>query len=142
MAEKTRSLLETAPASALGEGAARFDRLIESVKASQSSVPAPTTPAVIQNPLFQTSPGEEWSRQFQSQSFGPELKSLSLSDLAPVPRALLMPDDLSSLAPGRNGDFAAPRSAEIATRPPPLGAGIGKPEKARRSWLGRMFGRA
>ena len=141
MAENRKSLLDEGAANALGnalgEGAARFDRLIERVKASQSATPAPTATAVLPNPLLSESPQEEWSRQFQSQSFGPEARGISYSDLASVPRAMLVP----AVAP----DIVPSRTAEIAPRPAfqALGAEIGKkPEKPRRSWLGRMLYRA
>ena len=91
------------------------------------------------NPLLHVSPGEKWSRNFQSQSIGPKVQSLALSDLAPVPRAMLVPHGA--------GDRAA-KGTEFAPRPvvaAPMAEKLGKPEKLvkpRRSWLGRMFGRA
>jgi hypothetical protein len=134
MPENTKSLLEQGPANALGEGAARFDRLIEDVKASQSPAPVRTTTAVIANPLLSVSPGEEWSRQFQSQSFGPEVRGVSYSDLAPVPRAMVMPELAPDIVPQRSTAFA-PKSALQG-----MGSEIGKrPERPRRSWLGRML---
>ena len=141
MAEKPKSLLEggatNALANALGEGAARFDQLIESVKA-QYAPPSESVAKRDSNPLLHVSPGEEWSRNFQSQSIGPNVQSLSLSDLAPVPRAMVVPP-VSEIVPSR--------AAEIAPKPvmaAPMGARLGKPErlvKPKTSWLGRMFGR-
>lgn len=137
MAEKPKSLLESGPANALGEGAARFDQLIESVK-TQFAPPREGVAPRESNPLLHVSPGEEWSRNFQSQSIGPNVQSLSLSDLAPVPRAMILPQ-----AP----EIVPSKAAGIAPRPvaaAPMGAQLGKPEKLvkpRTSWLGRMFGR-
>jgi hypothetical protein len=142
MAEKPKSLLEggstNALGNALGEGAARFDQLIETVKA-QYAPPADGTQKFATNPLLHVSPGEAWSRNFQSQSIGPNVQSLALSDLASVPRAMVLPT-----AP----DIVPPRAADIASRPvvsAPMANQLGKPErlvKPRQSWLGRMFGRA
>lgn len=137
MAEKPKSLLEGGPADALGAGAERFAQLIESVKAQQAA-PIAEAPAVAPNPLLQESPGEAWSRRFQSQSIGPEFGRLSASDLSPVPRAMIVP-------PMSASDVVPDRRAEIAPRPTlaPMGNQIGKPpEPRRRSWLGRMFGRS
>ena len=138
MAEKPKSLLESGATNALGEGAARFDQLIESVKA-QYAPPATGTVPRESNPLLHVSPGEEWSRNFQSQSIGPNAQSLSLSDLAPVPRAMIVPT-APEIVPSRAGEIA-PRPVVAA----PMGAQLGKPEKLvkpKTSWLGRMFGRA
>ncbi len=142
MAEKPKSLLEGGPANALGnalgEGAARFDQLIENVKA-QYAPPGEATQNFATNPLLHVSPGEAWSRNFQSQSIGPNVQSLSLTDLAPVPRGMIVPT-----AP----EIVPPRAADIAAKPvvaAPMGQQLGKPErlvKPRQSWLGRMFGRA
>jgi hypothetical protein len=139
MTEKPKSLLEGGPANALGEGAARFDQLIESVKAQYAPPSADAARPVAANPLLHVSPGEAWSRNFQSQSIGPNVPGLRLSDLAPVPRAMVVPP-----AP----DIVPSRAAEIAPRPvvaAPMAERLGKPEKLvkpRQSWLGRMFGRA
>lgn len=139
MTEKPKSLLEGGPANALGEGAARFDQLIESVKAQYAPPSADAAQPVAANPLLHVSPGEAWSRNFQSQSIGPNVQGLRLSDLAPVPRAMVVPP-----AP----DIIPSRAAEIAPRPvvaAPMAERLGKPEKLvkpRQSWLGRMFGRA
>jgi hypothetical protein len=139
MTEKPKSLLEGGPANALGEGAARFDQLIESVKAQYAPPSADAVPPVAANPLLHVSPGEAWSRNFQSQSIGPNVQGLRLSDLAPVPRAMVVPP-----AP----EIVPSRASEIASRPvvaAPMAERLGKPEKLvkpRQSWLGRMFGRA
>jgi hypothetical protein len=138
MAEKPKSLLEGGPANALGEGAARFDQMIESVK-TQFAPPSAGTQKFATNPLLHVSPGEEWSRNFQSQSIGPNVQSLSLSDLASVPRSAFAPQ-ASEIVPSRTAEFA-PKPVVAA----PMGAQLGMPEKLvkpRRSWLGRMFGRA
>jgi hypothetical protein len=138
MAEKPKSLLEGGPANALGEGAARFDQLIETVKA-QYAPPGEAVQNFATNPLLHVGPGEQWSRNFQSQSIGPNVQSLSLSDLAPVPRAMIVPS-----AP----EIVLPKAAEIAPRPgmaAPMAEQFARPEKLvkpRQSWLGRMFGRA
>lgn len=136
MAEKPKSLLDGGPANALGEGAARFDQMIESMRAQQAA-PADVRPATAPNPLLHVGPREAWSRQFQSQGIGPEEKGLSLADLAPVPNAMLVP-------PVSGQAIVPDRAAEIAPRPTiaPMGAQIGRSDKfepRRRSWLGRMF---
>jgi hypothetical protein len=135
MAEKPKSLLEGGPANALGEGAARFEKLIESVKA-QHAAPVEAARAATPNPLLRESPGEAWSRSFQSQGIGPDAGGFNLADLAPVPRAMIVPPMTAS-------DIVPDRRAEIVSRPTvaPMGTKIGKPQEARRrSWLGRMFG--
>lgn len=137
MADKPKSLLEGGPANALGEGAARFEQLIESVKA-QHAAPVDAAPAVKANPLLQESPGEAWSRRFQSQSIGPDIARFDPADLAPVPRAMIVPPISAS-------DIVPDRRAEIAPRPgmAPMAMHIGKKAEApRRSWLSRMFGRS
>ncbi len=137
MAEKPKSLLEGATVNALSEGAERFAQMIESVKAQQAA-PVDVAPAKTPNPLLRESPGEAWSRNFQSQSIAPDVNGFALSDLAPLPRAMIVPPiSASDIAPGR--------SAEIAPRPAmaSMGTQMGKPPEARRrSWLGRMFGRS
>ena len=145
MAEKMKSLLEGGPLNALGEGAARFDRLIESVKLQQQPTPAQEPVAApAPNPLLHASPGEEWARRFQSQAIGPEQWGVSLGDLAPVPKAMLVP-------PMPTPDFVPERTTERAADLPPrpaapvleapLGTQLGKQEKPRRSFLGRLFHR-
>jgi hypothetical protein len=138
MTEKPKSLLEAGPANALSEGAARFEKLIESVKA-QHAAPVDAPPAAaVPNPLLPTSPGEAWSRNFQSQSIAPGATSFALSDLAPVPRAMIVP-------PITAADIVPSRSAEFAQKPAiaPMAQQIGRlVEPRRRSWLSRMFGRA
>ena len=140
MAEKPKSLLEKGAPNALSEGAARFDRLIESVKAQQmpaAEVSAPPTP----NPLLHSSPGEEWARRFQSQAIGPEQMRVSLGDLAPVPKAMLVPPmPAREIVPERRAEFAPPSVAP--GREMPLGTQLGKPEKPRRSFLARLFHRS
>lgn len=135
MAEKPRSLLESAPDDPLSAGVARFEKLIETVKVQQAQS-TPQAPAAPANPLLYTSPGEEWSRQFQSQSIGPELKGLTMSDLAPFRPAMVTPPAAPDIVPTRTADIAPPSAARA------LGAQIGRPEKPRRSWLGRMFQRS
>lgn len=147
MAEKPKSLLEGGPVNALGEGAARFDKLIEEVRAGRAA-PVEAPPAEIANPLLPESPGESWARNFQSQSIGPETRGVALSDLAPVPRAMIVPPIAAAdIAPSRTADIAPDRVAEVVPPKPaagaPMGLRVGKPEETRkRSWLGRMFGRA
>lgn len=144
MAEKPKSLLEggspnRGPADALGAGAARFDQLIESVKA-QYATPGDAAPPPASNPLLHVSPGETWSRNFQSQSIGPNAQSLARSDLASIPRGAIVPPA---------SEILSNRAAEIAPRPgivaAPMAVQLGRPEKLvekpRTSWLGRLFGR-
>ena len=137
MAEKPKSLLEGGPADALGRGAARFDQLIESVKA-QYAAPAEAAAPPASNPLLHVSPGEAWSRNFQSQAIGPNAAGIALSELASVPRAVLVPA-AADIVPGRAAEIA-PRTVGAAS----LSVQLGRPEKLaerpRRSWLGRLFG--
>jgi hypothetical protein len=138
MAEKPKSLLEGGAPNALSEGAARFDRLIESVKAQQMPA-AEVAAAPSPNPLLHTSPGEVWSRQFQSQAIGPEQQGVSLADLAPVPRtALVPPMPAIEIVPERKAEFAPPPVTPALEAP--LSTQLRKPDKPRRSLLGRLFG--
>ena len=146
MTEKPKSLLEGGPANALGanalgEGAARFDQMIETVKA-QYAPPSDGTQKFATNPLLHVSPGEAWSRHFQSQSIGPIAPGLALSDLAAVPRAAIVPP-APEIVPSRAAEIA-PRPVVVAAEP--MAVHLGKPqklvEKPRASWLGRLFGRA
>lgn len=142
MADKPKSLLEGG-GNALGEGAARFDRLIESVRvqqAPQKETPAPP-PA---NPLLSVGPQEAWTRQFQSQAIGPELSGLARSDYAAVPRDAFMPRHASDILPAKSADIAPDRTAEVVV-PPSAPGGDLRPgrqalaERPRRSWLARLF---
>jgi len=135
MTEKTKGLLESGTRNAFGEGAARFDRLIESVK-TQHAVRVQSESAPVSNPLTAVSPEEEWSKQFQSLGIGPERHAITPSEMAFVPRGAI----LAGVPPVR--DIAPSRATEIVGRPSPSGADMGKPVKAKRSWLGRVFGRA
>lgn len=140
MSEKPKGLMEGGPKSALDEGLARFDRLIESVKLNQAPPQQPA--ATNSNPLMAEGPEEAWARQFRSAAIGPELRPLAPSELAPVPRAAVVPDLGFAKA-----DFAPPAS-RIAPAPQVLAADmptgmrahIGKPVK-KTSWLGRLMGR-
>lgn len=138
MAEKPKSLIEGAPKDALSEGAARFERLIETVKAQQAA-PAERPAAAGPNPLLSVSPQEEWSRRFQSQPIGPEAGGPSPGELAVIPRSALVPPLAQDLATAPR--IVPERAAELAARPAgaALGARIGKPEKPRRSWFGRLI---
>jgi hypothetical protein len=140
MAEKPKSLLEGGPMNALDAGAARFDRLIEEVRA-QRAAPAQAPSAMpVSNPLLPISPGEAWARNFQSHSIGPEARGVSVSDLAPVPRAALIPP-AADIVPTRTMETAVPRPVETAA---PMSVQIGKAdrlERPKKSWLGRMFSR-
>jgi hypothetical protein len=135
MAEKPKTLLEGGAADALGEGAARFEKVIEGVKRQHAVTPEPTR-APAANPLLSAGPGEEWARRYQSQAIGPMPDPLSAGELAPVPRALIM----RAITP-ENPILS--RAAEIA---PKVSVGapdirFGRGEKPRKSWLGRMFSR-
>jgi hypothetical protein len=135
MAEKPKTLLEGGAGDALGEGAARFEKVIDGVKRQHAVTPEPTrTPAA--NPLLSASPGEEWARRFQSQAIGPMPSPLSAGELAPVPRAMIMP----AIAPENP---ILPRAANIAPKASVGAPNIrfGGPEKPRKSWLARVFSR-
>lgn len=142
MAEKPKSLLEGGPGDTLGQGAARFDQLIESVKAQYAAPSEAAPPQPAANPLLHVSPGEAWSRHFQSQSIGPIAPGLALSDLAAVPRAAIVPP-APEIVPSRAAEIA-PRPVVVAAEP--MAVHLGKPqklvEKPKASWLGRLFGRA
>src|SRR5271165_5693540 len=105
MVEKTNSLLDQPAPDAFAEGAARFERLIQSVKSQHANNDA--KPAALPlNPLLAVSPEEEWSKQFQNVGIGPERGRLSLTDLAPLPRAMIMPElaPFADLVPDRTID--------------------------------------
>lgn len=136
MADNPKSLLDQPARGAFAEGAARFERLIQSVKVQQADN-GPSPAALPDNPLLAVSPEEEWSRQFRSVGIGPERRGLSPSDLAPLPRAMALPE---FVAP--KPAVAAAPTAELAPKPAAIGAGMGKSEPPRRSWLGRMLQRS
>jgi len=142
MAEKPKSLLEGGPANALDAGAARFDRLIEEVRAQRAApVQAPAATAVA-NPLLPVGPGEAWARNFQSHSIGPETPGVSVADLAPVPRAVLIPPvSAADIVPSRAAEIAMPKPVEAAPMSVQIGRGD-RLERPRKSWLGRMFSRS
>ncbi|HUO91981.1 MAG TPA: hypothetical protein VMU22_03625 [Rhizomicrobium sp.] len=141
MAEKPKSLLDGGPANALDAGAARFDRLIEEVRA-QHAAPAQAPAAPQSNPLLPVSPGEAWARNFQSHSIGPETRGVALSDLAAVPRAAIVPPvSAADLVPGRSAEAVAPKAVETAPMSVQIGRGD-RLERPKTSWLGRMFGRS
>ncbi len=133
MAEKPKSLLEGGAVDALGEGAARFERVIDSVKRQHAVVPEKSH-APAGNPLLSASPGEEWARQYQTQVIGPDARRITPAELSPVARAMILP---------ASDNLAPPRVAEIA---PKVAVGrpdirFGQAEKPKKSWLGRMFSR-
>ncbi len=134
MAEKTKSLLDGPAGGALAEGAARLERLIQSVKAQQAQ--ADQRPAApVRNPLLVVSPEEEWSRHYQSLGIGHEGRGLTLSDLAPLPRAMIMPEpELGKpVIPGPAMDVVAKAPAAA------IGEGLPQAVRPRRSWLGRLL---
>lgn len=137
MAEETKSLLENSGSGAFAESAARLEHLIQTVKLQQVEA-RPKPAAAPHNPLLAVSPDEEWSRKFQSQGFGPELAGLKVSELAPVPRAAIMPDTDLLRAVGPKREIAAALGALAAT----IGSGRGKPEQPRRSWFARLLRRS
>jgi hypothetical protein len=130
MAEKVKGLLDGAAGDALSEGAARFDRLIESVKA-QPAAPAASAPQPVRNPLMAVSPEENWAKRFDTQAVGSDFGARLPVDIAPLPHAVVVP--VPQIVPSRAAEALARPSVQ------PLGAEIGKP--VRRSWLGRVFGR-
>jgi hypothetical protein len=130
MAEKMKSLLDTSATSAFDEGAARFERMIEAVK-SQQAAPVARPVAAVTNPLLSVSPKEEWSRQYQSRSIGSGPPGTPWADLAHPPRAMVLP--AADVAPVPIASVS-PQIRSVA-----LGAQIGKPEKPRRSWFGRLL---
>ena len=104
--------------------------MIETVKSQQAAPVAPPAQTAT-NPLLSISPQEEWHRKYQSQPIG--LAGAPLGDLARVPRAMILP--AVEIVPSRTTALAP------EARPSALGAQIGKPEKPKRSWLGRLLHR-
>jgi hypothetical protein len=142
MPEKPKSLLEGGPMNALDAGAARFDRLIEEVRAQRAAPTHTPSAAPTSNPLLPVSPGEAWARNFQSHSIGPETLGVSVSDLTPVPRAALIPPaPAAEVVPARAAEVIAPRPVEVAPMSVQIGRGD-RLERPKRSWLGRMFSRS
>jgi len=146
---------ETAPLSnsvrsALGDAAQRLDLVAKEVRAQQvASVQSPGTFGAQPK----SSPDEEWSKKFMTQSIGPEADLPHLSALAAAPP---LPDVSLDFTPRP----AAPPAPAVYAPPPPeaFGAplGVGPARKAppvrpsaapdlqhqeppRRSWLGRLF---
>ena len=95
---------------------------------------AGAAPAPAANPLLSAGPGGEWARRSQTQAIGPEAGPLSATELALVPRGLILPI-AENLAP--------PRAAEIAPKVSVAAPEVrfGRVEKSWKSWLGRMFSR-
>ncbi len=135
MGENTKGLLDRPVTGALSEGAARFERLIETVKAQQVA-PLAHEALPVSNPLVPASPEEEWARQYRSQAIGPELPSISISGLAAVPRAFVLPPAVHTIVPDRLAGIA-PMPVTGA-----IGESMGRPERPRRSWFSRLLRRA
>lgn len=135
MSENNKGLLGRHAAGALSEGAARFERLIEAVKAQQAP-PSAHEVRPMSNPLVPASPEEEWARQYQSQAIGPEPPAIPVSELRAVPRGLFVPSPVPSFVPSRLAEIA-PKPAAAA-----IGEMMGKPARPRRSWFGRLMRRA
>jgi hypothetical protein len=135
VAESSKGLTDGLKGDALGEGAARLERIIETVKNNHAQPARTVNQAVGANPLLAAGPGEEWSRRFQSNPIGPDPRGLSISDFAEIPRATIIPAPTADLVPQGFGGTGS------KLRTPALGAQIGKPAAPKRSWLGRLLRR-
>jgi hypothetical protein len=125
---------------ALAEAAERLDRVAAVVKdqqlaRTQSGRRKPESEAYV------SSPEEAWSKKYMIQCVGPvctirptEEGALLLPRFQPAPQAEAKPQTVA-IAPAS----APAAKAKASAKPEPIGALIGKP--ARRSFLGRMFGR-
>ncbi len=120
-------------ASALGDGAARFDSLARELKArqieqSQGLQSTAYVPSAV-------SPDEEWAKSFMTQGIGPRPELSRLGAFAPP---LQMP--------GISFDFTPPPAVSpkpgmpALDAPATIGLHVRKPEP-RRSWLGRLLRR-
>ena len=123
------------PVGSLSDGADRFDRLIKGVKDRQyTDVHNAPAPKAISN-AFVVSPEEAWSRKFMTAGIGPQ------EFAAPQ-----MPS-IALAAPLTGQTFrAAPEPVAVASiaapgelRPAAIGHTLAKPERPRRSWVGRFF---
>ena len=137
MADNSRTLLEQGAGDALGEGAARFERVIESVKRQQAVAPEALPQTIAVNPLLSASPGEEWARRFQTQAIGPDFGPINPGELPSAARAMILPAiEREAVIPSRTSEFVPKRAVE------PVEIGFGRPQKPKKSWIGRMFSRA
>ena len=136
MPGKDKRLLEKGAADALGEGALRFEKVIENVR--RGNAPArDARQAPASNPLLSASPGEEWARQFQTQVIGPETGRLSAVSFAIVPKRFVLPSGEEPVVPRQSQQFAP----KLAMDKPDLR--FGRPSKPpRRSLLSRLFSRS
>lgn len=135
MADERKGLLEKGAADGLAEGAAYFDRLIESVRLNRNP-PSPQAPAALSNPLLSASPGEAWAKEFQTQSIGPEGGRTAVVDFAPLPKWVVVPPPPDAFPAARafapKIDLAPPKDFVPEKR-------FAEPETPRRSWLRRVF---
>lgn len=140
MTEGSKPLSDAPGRDALADGAARFDQMIETVRA-QHAPAARNEPEPIPNPFLTSSPGEDWAREYQNFAIGPAAATPSLSELPVAPKSLLMPGrvELAKVSSPVPSAAAPPPAPVIDERP--IGNRIGKAER-RRSWFARMFGRA
>ncbi|HWU26445.1 MAG TPA: hypothetical protein VN154_08585 [Rhizomicrobium sp.] len=137
MSDERKSLLEKASGDSLAEGAAHFDRLVESAKLNRMSPRAEALTAAP-NPLLPASPGEAWAKQFQTQSIGPDAGRTAMVDFAPLSaKMVVIPPPPEAILPERQFapqmDLAPPSDFRPEKR-------FGTPERPkRRSWLRRLF---
>ena len=130
---------EMAPSGPLAEGAARFDRLVRTVKDGQL---ARTKTGLNQPPTeaFVLSPEEAWAKKYMPHCIGPVCYGpITAAGLPSFARAGAPPAE----SPRTHG-FVAPAAAAKALKTTSasvleaIGRVIGKPTKPR-SWLGRLF---
>ena len=135
MSDERKSLLDKGAVDGLADGAAHFDRLIESVRLNRIP-PSQHAPAAVSNPLLSASPGEAWAREFQTQSIGPEGGRTAMVDFAPVPKFVVVPPPPETLLSTREFapkiDLAPPKDFVPRKR-------LKETESPKRSWLRRVF---
>jgi hypothetical protein len=151
MSDKVKSLQEPQK-DPLSEGAARFDRLIESVRVKAVQTVGTAPPQT--NPLALSNPEEDWARRYRSLSIGPELRGIATQDLPGFPLKAVLPDvpmaeprtDTPFRAAPQAVDGIGPRPAQsvvpermVDAKPrsaPSIGAAIGKRGRRGASLLG------
>lgn len=135
MSEERKGLLENGAADGLAEGAAHFERLIESVRLNRNPPPL-QTPAALTNPLLSASPGEAWAKEFQTQSIGPDGGRTAVVDFAPLPKLVVVPPPPEMFPAAREFapriDLAPPKDFVPQRR-------LAEADRPRRSWLRRVF---
>lgn len=136
-----KGLSNTAPSNPFAEGAARFADIARQVKAQQ--VAEQQGGAQPAGPVHTDAPDEIWAKKFMSQAIGPAGIDAAIAP-APVWHAPAAIPEFASLRREmmRSREFAPKKDLGLPERHgviAPMGTGLGKDERPRRSWLGRLF---